>query len=172
MTFGTDPNPPLLAVASGLFVVPLYAFIQQRSGSQEKGRVVAVNNFRVSRGFHFTFTDGDGELRRPRQGMEELRVHVARGADRGEWLASVKPTGVVWTKDGGHVADVPQSMQRLFQRLTIFPDPQKKEGAAQRAGDHFEFTDANSGERYVVTVKGAEIVEFRIGNERVGITPR
>jgi acyl-[acyl-carrier-protein]-phospholipid O-acyltransferase/long-chain-fatty-acid--[acyl-carrier-protein] ligase len=35
----------LLAVASGLFVVPLYAFIQQRSGSKEKGRVVASNNF-------------------------------------------------------------------------------------------------------------------------------
>ncbi len=35
----------LLAVASGLFVVPLFAFIQQRSGGQEKGRVVAANNF-------------------------------------------------------------------------------------------------------------------------------
>src|SRR5436305_1793973 len=93
---------------------------------------------------------------------EPFGVGAPRGADRGEWLASVKPTGVVWTKDGAHAADVPQSMQRLFQRLTIFPDPQKKEGAAQRAGDHFEFSDANSGERYVVTVKGAEIVEFRI----------
>jgi acyl-[acyl-carrier-protein]-phospholipid O-acyltransferase/long-chain-fatty-acid--[acyl-carrier-protein] ligase len=35
----------LLAAASGLFVVPLYAFVQQRSGSKEKGRVVAANNF-------------------------------------------------------------------------------------------------------------------------------
>ncbi len=35
----------LLAMASGLFVVPLYAFIQQKSGNQEKGRVVAANNF-------------------------------------------------------------------------------------------------------------------------------
>jgi len=34
-----------LAMASGLFVVPLYAYIQQRSGSREKGRVVAANNF-------------------------------------------------------------------------------------------------------------------------------
>ena len=34
-----------LAMASGLFVVPLYAFMQQRSGAQEKGRVVAANNF-------------------------------------------------------------------------------------------------------------------------------
>ena len=35
----------LLAVASGLFVVPLYAAMQQRSDAREKGRVVAANNF-------------------------------------------------------------------------------------------------------------------------------
>jgi acyl-[acyl-carrier-protein]-phospholipid O-acyltransferase/long-chain-fatty-acid--[acyl-carrier-protein] ligase len=34
-----------LALASGLFVVPLYAFVQQRSDHTEKGRVVAANNF-------------------------------------------------------------------------------------------------------------------------------
>src|SRR4051794_189380 len=34
-----------LAMASGLFVVPLYACIQQRSDAREKGRVVAANNF-------------------------------------------------------------------------------------------------------------------------------
>ena len=34
-----------LAMSSGLFVVPLYAYIQQRSDSREKGRVVAANNF-------------------------------------------------------------------------------------------------------------------------------
>ena len=35
----------MVALASGLFVVPLYAFVQQRSDSKEKGRVVAANNF-------------------------------------------------------------------------------------------------------------------------------
>ena len=35
----------LMALSSGLFVVPLYAYIQQRSGRQEKGRVLATNNF-------------------------------------------------------------------------------------------------------------------------------
>jgi acyl-[acyl-carrier-protein]-phospholipid O-acyltransferase/long-chain-fatty-acid--[acyl-carrier-protein] ligase len=35
----------MVGVSSGLFVVPLYAYMQQRSGSQEKGRVVAANNF-------------------------------------------------------------------------------------------------------------------------------
>src|SRR5204863_9802939 len=32
----------LLAMASGLFVVPLYAYMQQRSDAHEKGRVVAA----------------------------------------------------------------------------------------------------------------------------------
>jgi acyl-[acyl-carrier-protein]-phospholipid O-acyltransferase / long-chain-fatty-acid--[acyl-carrier-protein] ligase len=34
-----------LGATSGLFIVPLYAYMQQRSGLQEKGRVVATNNF-------------------------------------------------------------------------------------------------------------------------------
>jgi acyl-[acyl-carrier-protein]-phospholipid O-acyltransferase / long-chain-fatty-acid--[acyl-carrier-protein] ligase len=40
----------LLAIASGLFVVPQYAFMQQRAGAQEKGRTVATNNFIQSLG--------------------------------------------------------------------------------------------------------------------------
>jgi len=39
-----------LAIASGLFVVPQYAFMQQRAGAQEKGRTVATNNFIQSLG--------------------------------------------------------------------------------------------------------------------------
>jgi acyl-[acyl-carrier-protein]-phospholipid O-acyltransferase/long-chain-fatty-acid--[acyl-carrier-protein] ligase len=39
-----------LAVACGLFVVPQYAFMQQRAGAQEKGRTVATNNFIQSLG--------------------------------------------------------------------------------------------------------------------------
>jgi acyl-[acyl-carrier-protein]-phospholipid O-acyltransferase / long-chain-fatty-acid--[acyl-carrier-protein] ligase len=35
----------LMALSSGLFVVPLYAYVQQRSERQEKGRVLATNNF-------------------------------------------------------------------------------------------------------------------------------
>ncbi|HTS31902.1 MAG TPA: acyl-[ACP]--phospholipid O-acyltransferase [Bryobacteraceae bacterium] len=35
----------LVGIASGLFIVPLYAYMQQRSDDQEKGRVVATNNF-------------------------------------------------------------------------------------------------------------------------------
>jgi len=35
----------LLGFSAGLFIVPLYTFIQQRSGHEEKGRVLATNNF-------------------------------------------------------------------------------------------------------------------------------
>jgi acyl-[acyl-carrier-protein]-phospholipid O-acyltransferase/long-chain-fatty-acid--[acyl-carrier-protein] ligase len=35
----------LLGVASGLFIVPLNAFLQQRGGATEKGRLIATNNF-------------------------------------------------------------------------------------------------------------------------------
>jgi acyl-[acyl-carrier-protein]-phospholipid O-acyltransferase/long-chain-fatty-acid--[acyl-carrier-protein] ligase len=35
----------MVALCSGLFVVPLYAYVQQRSESTEKGRIVATNNF-------------------------------------------------------------------------------------------------------------------------------
>ena len=35
----------LLGFSSGLFIVPLNAFLQQRSGDDEKGRLIATNNF-------------------------------------------------------------------------------------------------------------------------------
>jgi acyl-[acyl-carrier-protein]-phospholipid O-acyltransferase / long-chain-fatty-acid--[acyl-carrier-protein] ligase len=35
----------LLGLSSGLFIVPLNAFLQQRSGAGEKGRMIATNNF-------------------------------------------------------------------------------------------------------------------------------
>ena len=34
-----------LGISSGLFIVPLYAYLQQKSGAQEKGRLIATNNF-------------------------------------------------------------------------------------------------------------------------------
>ena len=48
--------------------------------------------------------------------MEELTIDVTRGADRGHWAASVKPNGVVWTKNGQHVADVPSSTSSFVGR--------------------------------------------------------
>ena len=115
--------------------------------------------------FSFAFNDGEGTLERPRQGMEQVKLRVTRGADRGEWTAEVKPQGVVWTKDGKHIMDVPPSLQRLYQRLVFFPDPQKKEGTAQHAGDEYSFTDV-SNDRYVVKVDGkGDIAEVRVNDQ-------
>lgn len=131
-----------------------------------------INRFRIAPKFHFTFKDGNGSLTRPRQGMEQVRFHVTRGNDRGDWSADVKSSGVVWTKDGKRAASAPVSLLMLYQRLTIFPDPQKKEGAAQKNGDAYEFTNANGGERYVIQVDaGGNIRQMKIGDETIGITP-
>ena len=132
---------------------------------QDQGRA-GSDCFRIASELHFTFNDGSGELKRPSQGLERLTLHITKGEQRGEWVAEAKPNGVAWTKNGKAANDVPQSLARLYQRLTIFPDPQKKEGSAQRVGDHFEFTDANSGDRYVVEVSAADgsISELRIND--------
>ena len=127
-----------------------------------------MNRFRISPGFHFTFDDGSGSLERPRQGMEQVKLHITRGADRGDWTASVKPNGVVWTKDGKHTMDVSSSLLKLYQRLTLFPDPQKKEGTAHRNGDRFEFTDANGGDRYSIAVgPDGAMTEIRINSQTI-----
>jgi hypothetical protein len=128
-----------------------------------------INRFRTSPAFHFTYNDGTGSLKRPRQGMEELTLDIARGPDRGKWTASVKPNGVIWTKDGKHESDVPLSLQRLFQRLTIFPDPQKKEGVAQPTPGGFQFTDANGGDRYALETSSGKIVRITINDLSIAI---
>ncbi|HYW48169.1 MAG TPA: acyl-[ACP]--phospholipid O-acyltransferase [Bryobacteraceae bacterium] len=43
----------LLGISSGLFIVPLYAYMQQRADRREKGRVVAANNFYQTIGMLF-----------------------------------------------------------------------------------------------------------------------
>ena len=134
------------------------------SGSYED----AVRRFRIAPKLAFTYTDGDGSLQRPRQGMESVQLNVTKGADRGKWTADVKPNGVVWTKDGKHAEDVPASLQRLYQFLVFYPDPQKKEGAPRPTGAGYEFTDANGGDRYVVQLaKDGSIAEVRINSWRI-----
>jgi hypothetical protein len=97
--------------------------------------------------------------------MEVLTVNETSG----KWTASVKPNGVVWTKNGKHETDVPQSLQHLFQRLTIFPDPQKKEGKAQPTADGFQFTDASGGDRYVIKTSEGKIVNIAINDLSIAI---
>lgn len=125
----------------------------------------AVECFRMSSGFRFHVKmrglDANGELHRPRIGEERVTV--------GPWTAETKPGGIVWTRNGKADHPTPE-LERLYQRLTIYLDPQKKEGTPQLASsdakaNHYHFTDANSGEAYDVEVAKSDgrMVKLRAG---------
>lgn len=126
----------------------------------------AVDCLRMAAHLKFTSSLGDGELTRTTPGAERMTLRAHDGA----WIAEAKPTGIVWTHDGKHATNPPSPLEHLYQRLTLFPDPQKKEGSATLAGNEgetnrYEFTDANNGERYAVWVstKDGHIVKVQVG---------
>jgi hypothetical protein len=116
----------------------------------------AVECIRIAAALKFKSSDGDGEMTRPTSGAERLVVH----AKDGEWIAESKRSGIVWTHDGRPANEVPQKLAKLWERLTIFPDPQKKEGAPKLSMEgevrRYDFTDANTGDRYSVWVSPAD----------------
>ena len=125
----------------------------------------------MSSGFRFRVASpaltARGELIRPRIGEERVTI--------GEWTAEAKLGGIVWTRGGKPATPTPE-LERLFQRLTLWLDPQKKEGSPQLAGsdaktNHYRFTDANSGEVYDVVVAKADgrIVDVRVGKTEIAI---
>jgi len=131
----------------------------------------AVDCFRMSSGFRFRVASpavtASGTLQRPRIGEELVTV--------GEWSAQAKPGGIVWTRNGKAATPTPE-LERLYQRLTLWLDPQKKEGAPQLvdgtgSANYYHFTDANSGEAYdvVVAKDDGRIVEVRAGKTDVVI---
>jgi hypothetical protein len=96
---------------------------------------------------------------RPTVGAERMRVRV--GGD--EWIAAAEPSGVVWYR-GGKPAQPPASANRIWQRVTIAFDPQKKEGEARLvAPDRYRFTNANSGEVHEVRVGDGRVSRVAIG---------
>jgi hypothetical protein len=125
----------------------------------------ALECIRMAARLHFASSLGDGEMVRSTIGAERMMVR----AHDGTWTAEAKPAGIVWTHDGKHATSVPQPLEHLYQRLTVFPDPQKKEGSAKlgaREGNanRYEFTDANNGDRYVVWVSTTDgrIVKVKV----------
>ena len=131
----------------------------------------AVECFRMSSGFRFRVTSpaltAHGVLQRPRIGEERVTI--------GDWTAETKPGGIVWTR-GGKPATPSPELERLYQRLTLYLDPQKKKGTpqlvdAKGSASHYHFTDANSGEPYDVLVAKADgrIVDVRVGKTQIAI---
>lgn len=100
--------------------------------------------------------EAEGEVRRERIGAE--RVQFKAGGE--EWRAASSPQGVTWEKRGAggwSSAEAPPFGNRVYQRVTLAFDPQKKEGEAQLVGsddavNQYRFTDANTGELHDVWV--------------------
>jgi len=147
-------------------------------GTYEEGLVW----LRSTPGFRFEIDEGgvhaEGKLTRKTIGAEVLDVR----ANGEEWRASAGAQGVSWERRSGGkwvAAPAPLFGNRLYQRVTLAFDPQKKEGAAQLAGtegatNRYQFTNANTGELHQVWVaQGDSHVErIRIGETmEMKITP-
>ncbi|HUR80733.1 MAG TPA: hypothetical protein VM733_08200 [Thermoanaerobaculia bacterium] len=122
---------------------------------------------------HFKFTidepklHAEGEMSRKTPGAEKVRFR----ANGEEWTAEAQPQGIVW-KRGGKPADPPEFGNRVYQRVTLAIDPQKKEGVpllVSTEGDTnlYRFTDANTGDVHEVSVRKSDssVARIRIGGK-------
>lgn len=132
----------------------------------------AMNWFRSSDGFRFALQEGDvraeGQMSRETVGKEQVTFRA--GSE--EWRASAGPQGVTWERRSGSAwvpTAAPPFGNRVYQRVTLAFDPQKKEGAPQliegEPGEtHYRFTDANSGNVHDVWVSAdGQVKRIRIG---------
>ena len=123
--------------------------------------------------FRFVVDEGgvhaDGDLTRRRIGAESVRIR----ANREEWRATAGARGVTWEIRKGNAwtaAPAPAYGNRLYQRVTLAFDPQKKEGdaqliAAEGTANHYRFTNANTGELHDVWVN---VVDNHIERMKIG----
>lgn len=125
---------------------------------------------RSAKRFDFVIDEGgvhaEGSMTRETPGAERVRVRV--GGE--EWTAEATPRGVVW-KRGGKPAQAPEYGSRLYQRVTVVFDPQKKEGvpllvSTEGPSNLYRFTNANSGEVHEVWVRKSDssIERMKIGD--------
>lgn len=143
----------------------------------------ALDWLRSTDGFRFTLRDGEvrgeGEVRRATIGAESMTLRTDDGV---EWRAATSAAGVEWERREGagwRATTEPAFGNRVYQRVTIPFDPQKKEGEAQLLssdGDvnHYRFTDANTGRVHDLYVSrtGGHIERLTIGDDvEVSFTP-
>jgi hypothetical protein len=141
----------------------------------------ALNWFRSAPAFSFVLDEGgvhaEGTMRRKTVGSETVEFR----ANNEEWRATAGANGVGWGKKTNGKwtrADAPPFGNRVYQRVTLAFDPQKKEGSAQLAGSegasqHYRFTDANSGRVHDVWVAAdGHLERMEIGDEvKLAIKP-
>lgn len=124
--------------------------------------------------FRFVLDDGgvhaEGEMSRSTPGAERVQFR----ANDAEWLAEANAQGVTWKRRSGKswvIADSPEYGSRIFQRVTVAFDPQKREGGpllVSSAGDasQYQFTNANTGELHEVWVRrDGSIARMKIGTK-------
>lgn len=125
--------------------------------------------------FHFVLDDhgvhAEGDMTRKTVGAEKVQF-TANGQ---EWTAEATPQGVTWkTREGGAWKETqpPDFGARIYQRVTVAFDPQKKEGVpmlVSREGGSslYRFTDANTGNVHEVRVSNADahIENLKIGDQ-------
>jgi len=140
--------------------------------------------FRSNNGFHFVLDDhgvhAEGDVTRKTPGAEKVQFSV----DGKPWLAETSVQGVTWkvrVGTGYMKTDAPEFGPRIFQRVTLPFDPQKKEGVpllASREGatNLYRFTDANTGDVHEWWVRKTDAVveRIRIGETvdlKIAVTP-
>jgi hypothetical protein len=150
-----------------------------RTGGTYEG---AMTWLRSTEGFRFAIDESgvhaEGTMSRPTVGAESVEFR-ANGED---WRGSAGPQGVSWERKiggGWSPANPPAFANRLYQRVTLAFDPQKKEGEAQlvetdASSNHFRFTNANTGEVHDVRVSRADdrVERITIGSTmKLELTP-
>jgi hypothetical protein len=152
----TRPSPvPSTRSARAATPSPAAAGEGQRIADYSK----AVDWMRSAPSFHFEMTLGDvtasGHLERARIGAERLRFK-AKGE---EWSAERHLKGVSWSRNGKPDSNEPAYADRIYQWMTLFPDPEKSplqvvgvEGDAT----HIRFTNLNTNETHDVWVRNAD----------------
>ncbi|HYO75518.1 MAG TPA: hypothetical protein VE010_03575, partial [Thermoanaerobaculia bacterium] len=134
----------------------------------------AMKWFGAAPAFRFVLTEGnvraEGTLARKTIGMEIVEFR----ANGDEWRATATARGVEWQRRSGgkwSAADAPPYGNRVYQRVTLAIDPQKREGLAQLVpgegnSNLYRFTNANSGEVHEVWVAKSDghIERMKIGD--------
>ncbi|MGZ5444528.1 MAG: hypothetical protein ACXW5U_20870 [Thermoanaerobaculia bacterium] len=131
--------------------------------------------FRSTRAFHFVLDDqgvhAEGDVARTTPGAEKVQFR----ANGTEWLAETTAQGVTWKRRDGSAwksVDAPEFGPRIYQRVTLPFDPQKKEGVPLLASEEgqtnlYRFTNANTGEVHEIWVRksDAAVERLKIGEK-------
>lgn len=172
------PPPPAPAAAQPAAAAESVTPVPVIKGTYEEALVW----LRSAPGFRFEIEEAgvraEGKMTRKTIGAEVVELR----ANGEEWRASTGAQGVSWQRRSGGrwiAAPAPPFGNRLYQRVTLAFDPQKKEGAAQLSGtegalNRYQFTNANTGELHHVWVAQSDshVERIRIGETvEMKITP-